>query len=79
MTTNTAAVKQTFDVFATLKSVISVKVEASSYEEAMAIAQYQLHDINILKGDTTLVRVNGDVVKSKMHDWDIDVEEAFED
>lgn len=76
MTTTT---KNQYEVFATIQLPISIKVEANNENEAKAIGQYQLHEMAIQQALLTLVNHNGQVISPNVHDFEIDVENIFED
>jgi hypothetical protein len=68
---------QKFEVYATVTLPVSIDVEATSHENALAIGQYQLSQLSVDTAILTLIKVDGKVITPKTHDVEIDVENVF--
>lgn len=68
-----------FEVFGTIELPFSFQILAESSNQAKAIAQYQLFEENLSQVLLNLKDINGNVLQLKIHDWNIDVEDVFED
>jgi hypothetical protein len=79
MTTVAAEKKQKFTAYASLKSMITLPIEASSQQEANEIAQYMLYDFFIQNIKLDVTRVDEVKLDATVRDWFIEVEDVFED
>lgn len=78
MTTVTVPNRQKFTVYADLKSIISLPIEAADENEAKEIAQHILYDHYINNIELNINRFDGGMVKPRVCDWDINVDDGEE-
>ncbi|APH05861.1 hypothetical protein [Bacillus weihaiensis] len=69
---------QKYEVFGTINLPISIEVECSNMEEAIYHAQVKLDELGIKAIKLQITTINEQLITPKVHDFEVQVERAFE-